>query len=521
MKCKKMIATLMLSTSILGTLTTMVPTLAAENNQVVATATDQTKQGVNIPDANLKKALNRVLNQDENADITADQLAKIKNLDLSHQGICSLEGLQYCTNIKNLNISNYITENSGEDLNKISDLTPLKALQHLTNVDLRSIPVTDVSPLKNLPINWLLYGWTAVFTPLVEAETNVDGTITLKNPCIGFNGEVLKPKDFKGGVYNEEDNTITWSKENFEKYAETDSDHQGKVLLEFKTEIEIAGKEQGPMASVFLYVIPKVNQEKTQENTEQTIDFHGVGTWAGKDTHFAQLKYNGDHTATLQSGIEMYGCRVHPYFGGVYASILAKDKDGNPLFTKEFKGTDWVQTKEENFNLPENATLTIYHAEGTSGRYETSNDKELKQNPVGNTYYYVVKNGILSQQVNKQEFNFLGLGDYKFAQLDVVNGIANLDSKYTQNGSHCYFKDNVYASLVVNDQRGQEVFRKEYRGDKNTPAGLDQIELKEGYTITIHHEEPTRLQTNDDTNLHKESGKDFHFTFTNGNLVEQ
>lgn len=252
-----------------------------------------------------------------------------------------------------------------------------------------------------------------------------------------------------------------------------------------------------------------------------TFDFNGVGTWAGKDTHFAQLKYNGDHTATLKEGVEMYGCPIHPYFEGIYASILAKDKDGNTLFTKEFKGTDYVQAKEENFSLPEGATLTLYHAEGTSGRYETSNDKELKQNAVGNTYYYVVKNGILSQQVNKQEFNFLGLGDYKFAQLDVVNGVAKLDSKYTQYGSHCYFKDNVYASVVVNDLTGKEVFKKEYKGDKNTPAGLDNIELKEGYTLTIHHEEPSRLKTNNDTNLHKESSKDFHYTFTNGYLIEQ
>lgn len=252
-----------------------------------------------------------------------------------------------------------------------------------------------------------------------------------------------------------------------------------------------------------------------------TFDFNGVGTWAGKDTHFAQLKYNGDHTATLKEGMEMYGCQVHPAFEGVYASVLAKDKDGNTLFTKEFKGTDYVQAKEENFSLPEGATLALYHAEGTSGRYETSNDKELKQNAVGNTYYYVVKNGILSQQVNKQEFNFLGLGDYKFAQLDIVNGVAKLDSKYTQYGSHCYFKDNVYASVIVNDLTGKEVFKKEYKGDKNTPAGLDNIELKEGYTLTIHHEEPSRLKTNDDTNLHKESNKDFHYTFTNGYLIEQ
>lgn len=205
----------------------------------------------------------------------------------------------------------------------------------------------------------------------------------------------------------------------------------------------------------------------------------------------------------------------------MYTSILAKDKDGGILFKKEFKGTDRVQAKEENFSLPEGATLTIYHAEGASARYKTSNDKELKQNAVGNTYYYVVKNGLITQKMNKQEFNFLGLADYKFVQLDVVNGIARLDSKYTQIGPHCYFKDRIYASVVVNDQNGQEVFKKDYRGDKNVPAGLDEIELKDGYILMIHHEEPSRFQTNDDTNLHKESGKDFRYKFTKGSLIEQ
>lgn len=127
-----------------------------------------------------------------------------------------------------------------------------------------------------------------------------------------------------------------------------------------------------------------------------TFDFKGIETYAGKDTHFAHLKYNGDHTATLKEGVEMYNCLIHSYFKGIYASILAKDKNGNTLFTKEFKGTDYVQAKEENFSLPEGSTLTLYHAEGTSGRYETSNDKELKQEP-GNTYHYMVKNNKLVQ----------------------------------------------------------------------------------------------------------------------------
>ncbi|EOS7913791.1 hypothetical protein D9Y95_RS13750 [Enterococcus hirae] len=73
----------------------------------------------------------------------------------------------------------------------------------------------------------------------------------------------------------------------------------------------------------------------------------------------------------------------------------------------------------------------------------------------------------------------------------------------------------------MKDNHGKEIFKKDYIGDKNTPAGMERVGLKEGYTVTIHHAEPTRLQTNDDANLHKEGAKDFYYTFTNGNLVEQ
>lgn len=251
-----------------------------------------------------------------------------------------------------------------------------------------------------------------------------------------------------------------------------------------------------------------------------TFDFNGVGTWSGKDTHFAQLKYNGDHTATLKEGVEMYGCRVHPTFEGVYASVVAKDKEGKILFTKEFKGTDWVQTKEENFPLPEGATLTIYHAEGISNRFTTSDNQKLKQQ-TGTIYNYTIQNGELVQITDSPYFKLLGLGDWELAKLSVNKNNLNILTNQTNQGAHCYFGDQVYASVLVQDQNKKEVFKKEFIGNQHTTTISNDVELKEGYTITIHHEEPHRLKTSDDANLHKEEGKDFHYIFTNGNLIEQ
>ncbi|WP_409023158.1 putative mucin/carbohydrate-binding domain-containing protein (plasmid) [Enterococcus faecium] len=167
-----------------------------------------------------------------------------------------------------------------------------------------------------------------------------------------------------------------------------------------------------------------------------TFDFKGIRTSVGKDIHFAQLKYNGDHTATFKEGVGMHGCRVHPYFTGIYASILAEDKDGNTLFTKEFKGTDYVQVKEENFSLPEGATLTFFHAEGTSGRYETSNDTEFKQEP-GYTYHYMVKNNKLVQIPDKRRI----CAAYQPNKcLDANDAYENLFFWYKQNEANRIFQ---------------------------------------------------------------------------------
>lgn len=124
------------------------------------------------------------------------------------------------------------------------------------------------------------------------------------------------------------------------------------------------------------------------------FDFYGVGTWSGYDTHFAELKYNGDHTASLFSGVNMYGVQVHPYFSDVYSTIVAKDKNGNELFHKEYKGKDWVSKYKDTFSLPEGSQLIISHAEGTTGRFATSNNKVLKQF-VSKKYFYILKDNKL------------------------------------------------------------------------------------------------------------------------------
>ncbi|WP_146192179.1 hypothetical protein [Enterococcus faecalis] len=280
----------------------MVPTFAAENN--TATLTNQTKQTVNISDANKKSELNFRLGHASDSPITADELAPIKKLNI-RKNIASIEGLQYCVNLQTLVLGN--NSLMEEELNTISDLSPLKNLKKLTYLTFGGLKITDFSLLKDLPLKAdpTQFGiWVTENLGELKVTHQADGTVVCKNPFVNVNGEAMIPADLCGGTYNKTEITITWSKEAFKEHVTFSQDKTDYLNL------NIVSDQQA------------------------TFDFNGIGTWSGKDTHFAQLKYNGDHTATLKEGIEMYGGQVHPYFKDVYALILAKDQNGNLLLTK-------------------------------------------------------------------------------------------------------------------------------------------------------------------------------------------
>ncbi|MFU0538671.1 leucine-rich repeat domain-containing protein, partial [Gardnerella vaginalis] len=64
----------------------------------------------------------------------------LKNLNLDTNGVRDLSPLSGLTNLKNLNLYH----------NKVSDLSPLKNLRNLEELELSSNQVSDLSPLKNL-----------------------------------------------------------------------------------------------------------------------------------------------------------------------------------------------------------------------------------------------------------------------------------------------------------------------------------------------------------------------------------
>lgn len=98
---------------------------------------------VNIPDQRLKEAINKNLNKSANSDITLLELRNCKKLDLSgstNYSIQNLEGLQYCTNLQELNLQN----------NNITDISKISNLSNLLVLNLSNNPIKDITPLSGL-----------------------------------------------------------------------------------------------------------------------------------------------------------------------------------------------------------------------------------------------------------------------------------------------------------------------------------------------------------------------------------
>ena len=106
-----------------------------------------------IPDTNLKKALNSELNQSENSSITKNQLKLIRHLSINYSSIENLEGLQYCTNLDYLDLSD----------NQISDISALSGLTNLQSLNLGWNQISDISSLSGLTNLQLLdLGWNQI-----------------------------------------------------------------------------------------------------------------------------------------------------------------------------------------------------------------------------------------------------------------------------------------------------------------------------------------------------------------------
>ena len=109
-----------------------------------------TAQVVNIPDPNLRAAIELALNKRVGAPITVDDMATLTELTAKNANIGNLSGLEFATNLTQLDLSGEVIADALRNSNSVSDLSPLAGLVNLKTLSLYSNSVSDLLPLAGL-----------------------------------------------------------------------------------------------------------------------------------------------------------------------------------------------------------------------------------------------------------------------------------------------------------------------------------------------------------------------------------
>ncbi|MDO5343732.1 MAG: hypothetical protein Q4F02_02405 [Candidatus Saccharibacteria bacterium] len=205
---------------------------SAENAQDPATAQDD--YVVTIPDANLRKALNKVIATATGAPrtdtqaITAGEMRTVTGATadfnetgaqnfLSRSGIKNLEGIQFLTNAETINLGvNLLSDENA--LRPLSSLTKLKRLNLFhafrTGDPAFTPPVNILAPIKDLPALEALHLNTNKLTP--EHLVVLKDTPKLKTLLIAGNNILNLNDMFKDGGFATLDQTSTFSSQKHE-----------------------------------------------------------------------------------------------------------------------------------------------------------------------------------------------------------------------------------------------------------------------------------------------------------------
>ena len=95
---------------------------------------------VHIPDPNLRAAIAEVLGKSPNAPITAEEMERLRELDVPNRGIQDLTGLQFATNLNHLGLKD----------NQIYDLSPIAGVINLRRLHLNKNSLFNISPVAGL-----------------------------------------------------------------------------------------------------------------------------------------------------------------------------------------------------------------------------------------------------------------------------------------------------------------------------------------------------------------------------------
>ena len=124
-------------------------------------------QTVNIPDTNLRAAINEAFGKPPNARITRDEMATLTHLEAHDANIRNLTGLEFATTLQEVRCNN----------NSIADLSPIAGLIKLRVIEFRHNRIKDLSPVeKLLNLDWLVVPHNSIsdISP-IKGLTNLEG----------------------------------------------------------------------------------------------------------------------------------------------------------------------------------------------------------------------------------------------------------------------------------------------------------------------------------------------------------
>lgn len=111
---------------------------------------DVSSPTVDIPDANLRAAIEDSLGKASGAPITRAEMATLTSLEVPNKNISDLTGLEFATGLTRLDLGEEVVNGVGNNSNEISNISSLSGLTNLTYLNLRRNVISDVSALSNL-----------------------------------------------------------------------------------------------------------------------------------------------------------------------------------------------------------------------------------------------------------------------------------------------------------------------------------------------------------------------------------
>ena len=145
-----------------------------------------TAQVVDIPDANLRAAIESALGKASGAPITVAEMATLAEFEAENAAINDLTGLEFAANLERLELGHKRVGNTDVNSNSISDISPLAGLTNLERLDLEKNSISDISVLAGLTnLTWLNLAYNPIsdISPLAGL-TNLTWLALNKNPTI-------------------------------------------------------------------------------------------------------------------------------------------------------------------------------------------------------------------------------------------------------------------------------------------------------------------------------------------------